>query len=80
MDNLPSWVSWMVTIAIVISPGLAIVWVRPIARLLHYLLWPRPEVTPQSPGKLARDRPALSSANVTGRPGRLADRLGARSA
>src|SRR5215472_13554013 len=30
------------------SPGLAILGVRPIARLLHYLLWPGPEVTPRS--------------------------------
>jgi hypothetical protein len=51
MGNLPSWVSWIMTIAVVISLGVAFPSVRPIARLLHYLLWPRPEVRPQSRGK-----------------------------
>ena len=45
MDNLPSWVSWIMTIAVVISPGIAFLSVRPIARLLHYLLWPRPSAS-----------------------------------
>src|SRR5467141_3764995 len=35
----------------------AIVPVRPIAGLPLHSLWPRPEVTPQSRGKLARDEP-----------------------
>ena len=54
MDNLPSWVSWIMTIAVVISLGVAFPSVRPIARLLHYLLWPRPEVRPQSRGKCGK--------------------------
>jgi hypothetical protein len=47
MDNLPSWVLWIMTGAVGVNPGLAILPVRPIARLLHRVLWPRPEVAPQ---------------------------------
>ena len=57
MDNLPSWVSWIMTIAVAISPGIAFLSVRPIARLLHWLLWPRPEVVPKHERELAREDP-----------------------
>jgi hypothetical protein len=53
---------WVLTIAVVISPGLAILWVRPIARLLHYLLWPGPEVTSRSREQLACEEPTGVSA------------------
>jgi hypothetical protein len=57
MDNLPSWVSWIMTITVVISPGIAFLSVRPIARFLHWLLWPRPEVVPKPEGEPAREEP-----------------------
>ena len=62
MDNLPSWVSWIMTIAVVISPGIAFLSVRPIARFLHWLLWPRPEVAPQPGREPARPEPASVAA------------------
>jgi hypothetical protein len=43
MDNLPAWALWIITAAVGLSPGLALLLVRPIARLLHRMLWPRPE-------------------------------------
>jgi hypothetical protein len=62
MDSLPSWASWIMTIGVLISPGIAFLSVRPIARLLHWLLWPRTEVAPQSRGKLACDETTAVSA------------------
>ena len=41
----------LITILVVICSGHATLWVRPIVRLLHYSLKPRP---PQFGGKLAR--------------------------
>jgi hypothetical protein len=42
MDNLPAWGLWIITAAVGLSPGLALLLlVRPIARLLHRVLWPR---------------------------------------
>jgi hypothetical protein len=35
MDNLPAWTLWIITAAVGLSPGLALLLVRPIARLLH---------------------------------------------
>ena len=43
MDNLPAWALWIITAAVGLSPGLALLLVRPIARLLHRPLWPRPD-------------------------------------
>jgi hypothetical protein len=57
MDNLPSWVSWIMTIAVVISPGIAFLSVRPIARFLHWLLWPRPEVGRKPEREPVREEP-----------------------
>ena len=53
MDDLPSWALWIITAAVGVSPGLAILSVRRIARLLHRTLWPRPEVAPQTGRKPA---------------------------
>jgi hypothetical protein len=38
MNNLPAWALWMITAAVRLSPGLALLLVRPIARLLHRVL------------------------------------------
>jgi hypothetical protein len=46
MDNLPDWAALMIAIAVGLSPSLAILSARLIARLLHQALWPRPEVEP----------------------------------
>ena len=51
MDNLPAWALWIITAAVALSPGLALLIVRPIARLLHRVLWTRPEVAPPSVGQ-----------------------------
>src|ERR1700730_13789724 len=40
----------MITAAVRLSLGLALLLVRPIARLLHRVLWARPEAAPQ-PGR-----------------------------
>jgi hypothetical protein len=61
MDNLPIWALWPITVAVGISPGLAILSARPIARLLHRALWPRPETAPLSGRDLARDEPARAA-------------------
>jgi len=50
MDNLPAWALWIIT-AVALSPGLALLMVRPIARLLHRVLWTRPEVAPPLGGR-----------------------------
>jgi len=51
MDNLPAWALWIITAAVALSPGLALLMVRLIARLLHRVLWPRPEAAPTSVGQ-----------------------------
>jgi len=51
MDNLPAWALWIITAAVALSPGLALLMVRPIARLLHRVLWTRPEVAPPLGGR-----------------------------
>ena len=43
MDNLPDWAVTIITVAVGLSPGLALLSARPIARLLHAVLWPRRE-------------------------------------
>jgi hypothetical protein len=55
MDNLPDWVVTIIAIAVGLSPGLAILSARSIARLLHRALWPRPEGAPRSGRELARE-------------------------
>jgi hypothetical protein len=67
MDNLPAWALWIITTAVGLSPGLALLLVRPIARLLHRLLWPRPEIASQSQvgGELAEARRSPRSLTAT---------------
>jgi hypothetical protein len=62
MDNLPSWAASIAALAVGLSLGLAILSTRPIARLLHRLLWPRPETAPLSGRDLARDEPTRVAA------------------
>jgi hypothetical protein len=62
MDNLPSWALWIITAAVGVSPGLAILCARPIARLLHDALWPRPEVVPEPEDEPGRGEPATVAA------------------
>jgi hypothetical protein len=50
MDNLPDWAACIIAIAVGLSPGLAILSARSIARLLYRALGPRPEVAPE-PGR-----------------------------
>jgi len=58
MDNLPLWATWLITVTVGISPGLAILSACPIARLLHRVLWPRPEVAAQPESEPAPEAPA----------------------
>jgi hypothetical protein len=58
MDNLPAWALWPITVAVGLAPGLAILSTPAIARLLHRLLWPRPELAPERERKPGRKRPA----------------------
>jgi hypothetical protein len=58
MDNLPIWALWPITIAVWASPALAILSARPIARLLHRMLWPRPEEALHSRREPAHGEPA----------------------
>ena len=48
MDNLPAWALWIITAGVGLSPVLALLLVRPIARPLHRVLWPRPEAATRS--------------------------------
>ena len=61
MDNLSAWVLWIITAAVGLSPGLALLMVQPIARLLHHLLWPHPEVAPRSAVEPADGEPASAA-------------------
>jgi hypothetical protein len=53
MDNLPAWAASIIAVAVGLSPGLAILSARSIARLLHRALEPRPEAERES----AREEP-----------------------
>jgi hypothetical protein len=44
MDNLPDWVASIIAIAVGLSPGLAVLSARSIARLLYRALSAYPEV------------------------------------
>lgn len=62
MDSLPEWASWITAVAVGVSPGMLILLVRPIARLLHRVLWPRPQVVPQPGHEFVRGEPASLAA------------------
>jgi hypothetical protein len=59
MDNLPAWALWIITAAVGFSPGLAFLLVRPIARLLHRVLWPRTQRLDRSVRRRMGNRPAF---------------------
>ena len=63
MENLPDWALWIITIAVGVSPGIAILSARPIARLIYHMLGPRPEVMREPEGGPARDEPAGAAAS-----------------
>jgi hypothetical protein len=43
MDSLPEWAASVIAVAVGLSPGLAILSARSIARLVYRALSPRPE-------------------------------------
>ena len=60
MDNSPSWAVTIAAVAVGVSPGLAILSTRLIARVLHLALWPRPRVTPMlGPEPAPKNRPPI---------------------
>jgi hypothetical protein len=50
MNDIPNWASSIIAVAVGLTPVLAILSARPIARLLYRALLPRPEVALQ-PGR-----------------------------
>jgi hypothetical protein len=58
LDNLPDWAVTIIAIAVGLSPGLALLMARSIARLLHRAWWPRPEVAPKPGRAPAHGEPA----------------------
>jgi hypothetical protein len=55
MDNLPIWALWPIAIAVGLTPGLALLSARLIARLLHRVLWQRLAVAPRPGREPARE-------------------------
>jgi hypothetical protein len=55
MDNLPDWVVSLIAIAVGLSPGLAVLSARSIARLIHRAVPPRTEVAPKPQREPARE-------------------------
>jgi hypothetical protein len=67
MDSLPEWVVSVIAIGIGLSPGLAILSARSIARLLYRVLAPRPEGEGRSGVEPAHGEPAgFPAPRVTG--------------
>jgi hypothetical protein len=58
MHNLPDWAVSITAAAVGLSPGLALLSARSIARLLHRALRPRPEVAPKAGREPVRQEPA----------------------
>ena len=73
MDSLPEWAVSIIAVVVGLSPGLAIPSARRIARLLHRLLRPRPEVAGRSEHEPAQGRTGWVSSHtrVRGRHGRV---------
>jgi hypothetical protein len=65
MDNLPTWAVEVAAVAVGLSPGLAILSARSIARLLHLALRPWPEVA----ADLRPEPERVDSAGVVGSRG-----------
>ena len=68
MDNLPTWVVMIAAVAVGVSPWLAILSAGSIARLLHRVLGPRPEVAHKPGRETGHEEPTGvgSFAGVTG--------------
>jgi hypothetical protein len=58
MYHLPDWAVSIAAAAVGLSPGLALLSARSIARLLHRELWAAPRAAPQCGRVLAREKPA----------------------
>jgi hypothetical protein len=61
MDDLPTWVLWIITVAVGLAPSLAILCAPMIARLIHRVASPRREVTPKLSHEASRGEPAAVS-------------------
>ena len=55
MDSLPAWALWPITIAVGVSPGLAVLSAGAIGRFLSRMLGPPPEVAPRPGREAARE-------------------------
>ena len=69
MDSLPGWAVSIIAVVVGLSPGLAIPSARRIARLLHRLLRPRPEVAGRSEHEPAQGRTGWVSSHTRVRGG-----------
>jgi hypothetical protein len=58
MDNLPNCAWPIIAVAVGLMPGLALLLVGPIVRLLYRCLPPRPDV---AHGPIHRERPSLAA-------------------
>jgi hypothetical protein len=58
MESMPDWAVSVIAAAVGLSPGLALLSARSIARLLHRALWPRPEAATKSGREPVRQEPA----------------------
>ena len=58
MDTLPDWAVTFIAIAVGLSPGLALLSARSIARLLRRALFPRSQVAPKPGRAPAHGEPA----------------------
>ena len=72
MDNLPPWAVSIAAVAVGVTPGLAPLAARPIARLLHLALWPRPQI---APGGALASRPATNRSGLLLHLGEAVDGL-----
>jgi hypothetical protein len=58
MNALAPWVVTIAAVAVGLSPGLALLSARSIARLIYHMFGPRPEVMREPDGEPTRDEPA----------------------
>jgi hypothetical protein len=61
MDNLPSRALWIITAAVGLVRGLAILFAPAIARLIHRVALPRREVAPKPGREPLHGKPAAVS-------------------
>ena len=58
MDGLPDWVVSIIAVAVGFMPGLALLLVGPVVRVLYRALLPLPEKTPRRGREPAHGEPA----------------------